>query len=116
MGSWRDRKGRCGPGRGIAAVGGSCGRSPPGSLRLLACYGFCDPEDPVYRNTVRWLASPANPYFFPGPVGGPGLPHFPFPGVFDLANRLLTDPDPGILEVVRRAPLDGGLACESIDP
>jgi hypothetical protein len=89
---------------------------PPGSLRLLAYYGFCDPEDPIYRNTVRWLASPANPYFFPGPFGGPGSPHFPFPGVFDLANRLLTDPDPGILEVVRRAPLDGGLACESIDP
>ena len=68
---------------------------PPGSLRLLAYYGFCDPEDPIYRNTVRWLASPANPYFFPGPFGGPGSPHFPFPGVFDLANRLLTDPDRG---------------------
>ncbi|WP_376790986.1 glycoside hydrolase family 125 protein [Thermoflexus sp.] len=89
---------------------------PPGSLRLLAYYGFCDPADPVYQNTVRWLSSPANPYFFPGPFGGPGSPHFPFPGVFDLANRLLTDPDPAVLELVRKAPMDNGLACESIDP
>jgi len=89
---------------------------PPGSLRLLAYYGFCDPEDPAYRNTVRWLSSPENPYFFPGPFGGPGSAHFPFPAVFDLANRLLTDPDPAVLDVVREAPLDHGLACESIDP
>jgi len=106
MWAWaRDRRGRW-----------ELREEPPGSLRLLAYYGFCDPEDPVYRNTVRWLASPANPYFFSGPFGGPGSPHFPFPGVFDLANRLLTDPDPVVLEVVRCAPLDGGLACESIDP
>ncbi len=89
---------------------------PPGSLRLLTYYGFCDPEDPAYRNTVRWLSSPANPYFFPGPFSGPGSSHFPFPGVFDLANRLLTDPDPAVLDLVREAPMDHGLACESIDP
>lgn len=89
---------------------------PPGSLRLLAAYGFCPPEDPVYQNTVRWITSAHNPYFFPGPFGGAGSPHFPFPGVFDLCYRLLTDPDPGVLDQVREAPLDGGLACESIDP
>lgn len=89
---------------------------PPGSLRLLAYYGFCDPDDPVYQNTVRWLSSPQNPYFFPGPFGGPGSPHFPFPGVFDLANRLLTDPDPAVVGLVREVPMDHGLACESMDP
>jgi len=39
-----------------------------------------------------------------------------FPRVFNPVHCLLHDPDPEILEVVRRAPLDGGLACESIDP
>ncbi|MEW6233026.1 MAG: glycoside hydrolase family 125 protein [Chloroflexota bacterium] len=87
---------------------------PGGSLTLLPYYGFCASDDPVYRNTVRWIYSAYNPYFFAGAFGGTGSAHFHFPCVFDLANRLLRG-DENALNIARRAPLDQGLACESFD-
>lgn len=95
---------------------GACelGDQPGGSLTLLPYYQFCSPEDPAYQNTIRWIYSSHNPYFFAGPFGGAGSAHFHFPSLFDLANRLLRR-DPAALEQVRHAPLDHGLACESFD-
>jgi len=97
------------------AGGFELGDQPGGSLTLLPYYGFCSPDDPAYQNTVRWIYSSHNPYFFDGPFGGVGSAHFQFPAIFDLANRLLRR-DPAALEQVRRIPLDHGLACESFDP
>ncbi|MDR3552769.1 MAG: glycoside hydrolase family 125 protein, partial [Clostridia bacterium] len=37
---------------------------PPGSLTLLAYYGFCSAGDEVYANTVRWIFSDGNPYYY----------------------------------------------------
>ncbi len=97
------------------AGGFELGDQPGGSLTLLTHYGFCGPDDPVYRNTVRWIYSSHNPYLFDGPFGGAGSAHFQFPCIFDLANRLLRR-DATALDLARRAPLDQGLACESFDP
>jgi hypothetical protein len=88
---------------------------PGGSLTLLPYYGFCASDDPVYQNTVRWVYSSHNPYFFDGPFGGAGAAHFRYPSLFDLANRLLRR-DPAAPGLISRALLDQGLACESFDP
>lgn len=88
---------------------------PPGSLQLLAYYGFCAPDDPVYRNTVRWIRSPHNPYAYEGRFPGVGCPHAEHPFVMDLFNGLLAGERERPLQVLRDAPLDGGLACESFD-
>ena len=37
---------------------------PPGSLQLLPYYGFCDPCDEIWRNTVSMIRSPAYEYSF----------------------------------------------------
>ena len=85
---------------------------PPGSLELLSHYGFCQPDDPVYRNTVAWIHSPENPDHIAGsPFGDVGCPHAPYPWVLTLANRLLAGHAPAAFPE-----MDGGLACESVDP
>ncbi len=89
---------------------------PPGSLELLPFYGFIGAEDPVYRNTVRWIYSPENPYGPPeAPFATPSCPHAPFSWTLSVANALLLGRE-GWLERLPRMPLDGGLACESFDP
>lgn len=89
---------------------------PPGSLQLLHYYGFCQEDDPVYRRTVEWIRSSHNPYYYPDvPFPGVGCPHAAHPFVMDLFNRLLSGLELEAADVLRRAPLDGGLACESFD-
>lgn len=87
---------------------------PPLGLRTLPFWGLGRWDDPVHVATRRWLDEQA----YPGPYGGAGSPHFPFPSGFDLANRLLdpgcTSPDP--LRQLVETPMDAGLACESWDP
>ncbi|GFP24585.1 hypothetical protein HKBW3S25_00023 [Candidatus Hakubella thermalkaliphila] len=89
---------------------------PPGSLTLLPYYGFCETSHPVYENTVRRIYSRANPYFFQGHFPGVGSAHFSHPSTFDLCNRLLSGRGKEVLPLLRSAPLDQGLACESFDP
>jgi len=89
---------------------------PPGSLQLLAYYGFCSPGDEAYLNTVRWIRSPHNPYYYEGPFPGAGCPHAGHPFVMDLFNRLLSGDHQNARSILERAPLDGGIACESFDP
>ena len=86
---------------------------PPLGLRALPFWGLGRWDDPVHVATRRWLDGQS----YPGPYGGAGSPHFPFPSGFDLANRLLdrgrTSPDP--LQQLVDTPMDRGLACESWD-
>lgn len=87
---------------------------PGGSLSLLPFYGFCEDGDPIYQNTLRWIYSAHNPYYYAGNFGGAGSPHFRFPSCFDLANRLLRkQAEAG--QMVKMLRMDHGLACESFD-
>jgi hypothetical protein len=98
---------------------------PPGSLALLGHYGFCDALDPVYLNTLRWIWGPQNPWYTgDGPFAAPACPHARHPWVMSLANALLVPARSwqalgvdraGFLRLLCSAPMDGGLACESID-
>jgi meiotically up-regulated gene 157 (Mug157) protein len=47
-----------------------------GSLRLLPFYQFCDSKDQVYLNTIKWIYSSHNNYFYEGTFGGAGSSHF----------------------------------------
>ncbi len=88
---------------------------PPGSLVLLPYYGFCAPDDPVYVRTVAWIRSSENPWFVPGRFGAPGSAHAPDPWPMAVANDLLVGRVEA-LEWIARAGMDGGLACETVDP
>ena len=89
---------------------------PPGSLQLLAKLGFCEPEDPVWRNTVAMIRSPAYRYSFAGlPFAEIGCPHAPHPWLLSVANSLLCGRVGPSLAILRAAPMDNGIACESID-
>jgi hypothetical protein len=88
--------------------------NPPGSLQLLAFYGFCAPDDPVFLNTVRWIHSPHNPHFVPGPFGEAGSAHAPNPWPMAAANSLLAGRREA-LDFFLRAGMDTGCACETVD-
>lgn len=89
---------------------------PPGSLQLLAYYGFCEEDDPVYLNTVAWIHSSDNPDYVSGPFGGPACPHAPHPWPLAAAYDLLAGPhkERG-LGFFQRASMDNGVACETVD-
>lgn len=88
---------------------------PPGSLELVAHYGLVSPDDPVYRNTVDWIYSPANPHGpGSGPFATPTCPHAGHPWTLSVANALLAG-QRGWLPKLRLLELDGGFACETFD-
>lgn len=91
------------------------GDNPAGSLALLTYLGFCDRTDPLFSHTFAGLNFPGNAFYLPGPFGGRGSRHTPFPWVIARAADLLTG-DPSALSFLLEAPLDDGLACESVDP
>jgi len=87
---------------------------PPGSLELLAHYGFVEQDDPVYRNTVAWIYSNHNPYIGgAGRFGGPECPHARHPWLLTLCNGLLRGRD--LVDGALAAPLDSGFACGTFD-
>ena len=89
---------------------------PPGSLQLLAELGFCAPDDPVWQNTVAMIRSPEYRYSFAGcPIAEIGCPHAPHPWLLSVANSLLCGRVEPSLAILRTAPMDNGIACESID-
>lgn len=89
---------------------------PPGSLQLLQYYGFCASNDPVYKNTVAWIHSTANPHYVAhGKFSGPGCEHAPYPWVLSLCYELLNGDRQAALELLAQADLDNGLACETVD-
>ncbi|MBE3589921.1 MAG: hypothetical protein IMW98_03730 [Firmicutes bacterium] len=62
---------------------------PPGSLELLAHYGFCAADDPLYRHTVRWVRSAHNPRaILHEGRWEPSCEHAPFRWVLGWANAL----------------------------
>ena len=101
------------------AGGSEVADEPPGSLELLAYYGFCPQDDEVWRNTLDWILSRDNPYrYSDGPFPGLGCPHAKHPFVMGLFNALLGGRPERVREaegVLLRAPLDTGLACEAFD-
>ena len=90
--------------------------NPPGSLQLLAHYGFCSPEDSVYRNTVRWVRSKNNRYFNTGvSFEEAGSVHAQKPWPLGACNDLLAC-NAGALDFLSRASMDNGFFCETVHP
>lgn len=90
--------------------------NPPGSLQLLAYYGFCSPKDSVFKNTVTWIRSANNPYYHLGCVyeeAGSLHCHKPWP--LAACNDILSF-NTGGEDFLREAPLDNGFCCETVDP
>lgn len=74
-------------GRGSAWAGHDANDFP---LVLAPAWGFTEPDDPVWRATVEFAFSEANPAFFVGRHGGLGSPHTPGPWPLgDVQARLL---------------------------
>jgi hypothetical protein len=99
--------------------------NPPGSLLLLAHYSFCNYQDEVYLNTLRWVFSPHNSFYNSGNCySGLGSLHAGNPWLLAACNTLLAtrgtlefaDSRQKAWELLLQAPLDNGLACETIDP
>ncbi len=89
---------------------------PPGSLQLLPFHGFCSYEESVYQNTIEYLHSKDYKYSFAG-TNFPtvGCDHFPHPACFSIANDMLSYRVVKGRELILKASLDNGIACESID-
>jgi meiotically up-regulated gene 157 (Mug157) protein len=89
---------------------------PPGSLTLLPYYGFCSFTDEVYKNTVEYLYSDEfEHYFSKGSFKELGCSHADHPWILSVANSLLNGREMEAVDMLKRAPLDNGIACESID-
>lgn len=87
---------------------------PGASWSLFPLYRFCPPDDARYLNSLKWISSASNPYYYPGAFGGAGAAHFPYPSSFDLANRLWCK-DPKAIAQLGQLAMDHGLCCESYD-
>ena len=89
---------------------------PPGSLLLLPHLGFCEVDDPAWRNTVAQIRAPEYPYSFAGcSFADIGCAHAPHPWMLSVANSLLSGQAERALDLLRRAEMDNGIVCESID-
>jgi hypothetical protein len=89
---------------------------PPGSLLLLPHYGFCTLDDPVWRRTKEWVHSGDHRYSFKGkPFCEVGCAHAEHPWVLSAVNSLLAGETRRAVDFLSRAPMDNGIACESVD-
>jgi uncharacterized protein len=90
--------------------------NPPGSLQLLAHYGFCSSDDNIFLNTVRWIRSPNNNYFHPdSSFMEAGSLHCSNPWPLGACNDLLAL-NVSALDFLRRVKMDNGFFCETVDP
>ncbi len=80
------------------------GDDPCASLRLLTYLGFCSPDDGIYKNTIAWINSKHNPDSARTRISIP-----------ELASDLLSGERENALDLLRRAELDDGIACEWIE-
>lgn len=80
------------------------GDDPRGSLKLLTYLGFCSPDDGIYKNTVAWINSEHNADNARVQISIP-----------DIASDLLSGDRENALELLRRAEMDDGIACEWIE-
>ncbi len=88
-----------------------------GSLLLLPYYGLCDPQSPTFLKTVSTLYSSDYEYRHPGPFSELGNRHteVPHPWILSACNSVLSGVRRDVgLDFLRRAPMDGGIACESV--
>ncbi|MBX5464763.1 MAG: glycoside hydrolase family 125 protein, partial [Clostridia bacterium] len=91
------------------------GDEPAGSLMLLPYYGLAEGGDPVQRATARWIHSPANPFGPRGRFAWPRSAHADHPWLLAAISDILAGWEvERRLEEVAAAPLDGGLACETV--
>lgn len=89
--------------------------NPPGSLQLLAHYGFCSTDDIVFKNTVRWIRSSNNRYFYlDNNFEEAGSLHAENPWPLAACNDLLAC-NAGAVDFFKRVEMDNGFFCESID-
>ncbi|MCL2486173.1 MAG: glycoside hydrolase family 125 protein [Oscillospiraceae bacterium] len=89
---------------------------PPGSLQLLPALGFCKPDDPVWLNTVDVIRRADYPYSFAGKrFAEIGCVHAPHPWILSVCNSLLCGRTAEAADFLRRAEMDNGIACESVD-
>ncbi len=89
---------------------------PPGSLQLLPYYGFCGPDDEIYRNTVDLIRSADYPYSFSScRFAEIGCPHAPHPWILSVANSLLCGRVRRSADFLHRVGMDDLIACESVD-
>jgi hypothetical protein len=90
--------------------------NPPGSLQLLAYYGFCSREDEIYVHTVNWIRSGQNPFFHvKGPLVEAGSLHAANPWPLAAANDLLAL-NRGGADFLGKVSMDNGFACETVHP
>lgn len=89
---------------------------PPGSLLLLPYLKFCALNDPCYQNTVRQIRSPDYAYSFAKcEFAEIGCAHAPHPWMLSVGNSLLSGKIDHAVDILRRAEMDNGIVCESID-
>ncbi len=90
--------------------------NPPGSLQLLAYYGFCSIDDTVFKNTVRWIRSFNNKFFHQDSnFEETGSMHAENPWPMGACNDLLAC-NAGATDFLSRVKMDNGFFCESIHP
>lgn len=89
---------------------------PPGSLQLLAYYGFCERDDDIWCNTVSMIRSPEYEYSFAdAPIAEIGCAHAPYPWILSLCNSLLCGHEDQAFRELEIIEMDNGIACESVD-
>ena len=91
---------------------------PAGSLQLLPSLGFCDENEPLWRNTVEFLRSSAYPLWL-GQSAFPGLASREAPTVAHaaaLCSDLIGLRRDESLELLRKLPLASGVISDAYDP
>jgi uncharacterized protein len=89
---------------------------PRRSLLLLPFYGFCPLRHPVWKRTREWIYSQENPRSFAGqPFEQEGTSQSPHPWVASAVSSLLIAQKERALKFLKTAPMDNGIACESVD-
>ncbi|MDD2202529.1 MAG: glycoside hydrolase family 125 protein [Firmicutes bacterium] len=90
--------------------------NPPGSLILLPYHGFVDTDNEYYVNTLRFIGSDLNPYACSqGAYRGAGCVHSTHPWPMHACNMVLAGvANDNAIHLIENAPLDGGLACETV--
>ncbi len=90
---------------------------------LLPYLGFCDRNDRVWKNTVKFAFSKDNPAYYTGPFGGLGSPHAPakwtLGDIQELLAYNLIGPEERVEKVrkkLREDIMDDGMFPETIDP
>lgn len=89
---------------------------PPGSLTLLAYYGFVDVEDSVFKNTFNYLYSKTFPHYFGDTEFEElGCSHADHPWILAISNSMLNGRKENAYKMLRKTKMDNYIACESID-